>query len=56
MPAMYLSRVFADLGDLFSYGGGLPELYHRVGIYVGKVLKGANPTGLPIQQSAKLNW
>jgi len=54
MPAMYPSRVFADLGGLISYGGSFLELYHQVGIYVGKVLKGAKPADLPIQQSTKV--
>ena len=54
MPAMYPSRVFADLGGLISYGGSFAELYHQVGIYVGKMLKGAKPADLPIQQSTKI--
>jgi putative tryptophan/tyrosine transport system substrate-binding protein len=51
MPAMYPSRVFADLGGLISYGGSFLELYHQVGIYIGKILKGAKPADLPVQQS-----
>jgi putative tryptophan/tyrosine transport system substrate-binding protein len=54
MPAMYPSRVFADLGGLISYGGSFLELYHQVGVYVGKVLKGSKPADLPIHQSTKI--
>jgi ABC-type uncharacterized transport system substrate-binding protein len=51
MPAIYPVRIFADLGGLMSYGGGLVELYHQAGIYAGKILNGAKPADLPIQQS-----
>jgi putative ABC transport system substrate-binding protein len=54
MPVMYPSRVFADLGGLISYGGSFLELYHQVGIYIGKILKGAKPADLPIYQSTKI--
>jgi putative tryptophan/tyrosine transport system substrate-binding protein len=54
MPAMYPSRVFADLGGLISYGGSFLELYHQVGVYIGKILKGAKPADLPIYQSTKI--
>jgi putative tryptophan/tyrosine transport system substrate-binding protein len=54
MPAMYPSRVFADLGGLISYGGSFLELYHQVGIYIGRILKGAKPADLPIYQSTKI--
>ena len=54
MPTMYPSRVFADLGGLISYGGSFLELYHQVGIYIGKILKGAKPADLPIYQSTKI--
>jgi putative ABC transport system substrate-binding protein len=54
MPAMYPSRVFADLGGLISYGGSFLEVYRQVGIYVAKVLKGAKPADLPIHQSTKI--
>src|ERR1700677_430650 len=54
MPAIYPVRIFTDLGGLMSYGGGLVDLYQQAGIYVGKILNGAKPTDLPIQQSTKL--
>ena len=54
MPALYPLRIFADLGGLMSYGGGLVDLYQQAGIYVGKILNGAKPADLPIQQSTKV--
>ena len=54
MPAIYPLRIFADLGGLMSYGGGLVDLYQQAGIYVGKILNGAKPADFPIQQSTKV--
>ena len=54
MPAMYPSRVFADLGGLISYGASILDLNRQAGIYVGKILKGAKPADLLIQQSTKV--
>jgi putative tryptophan/tyrosine transport system substrate-binding protein len=54
MPAIYPSRVFVDLGGLMSYGSSVLDLSQQVGIYVGKILKGAKPADLPIQQSTKV--
>ena len=54
MPTIYPNRFFADLGGLMSYGGSIIDLHQQAGIYVGKILKGAKPTDLPIQQSTKV--
>jgi putative tryptophan/tyrosine transport system substrate-binding protein len=54
MPAIYPSGVFVDLGGLMSYGSSVLDLSQQVGIYVGKILKGAKPADLPIQQSTKV--
>jgi putative tryptophan/tyrosine transport system substrate-binding protein len=54
MPAIYPSRMFADVGGLMSYGSGYQDLYERSGSYVGKILKGAKPADLPVQQSTKV--
>ena len=54
MPAIYPTRIFADLGGLMSYGGSLVDLYQQAGIYVGKILNGAKPADFPIQQSTKV--
>ena len=55
LPAMYFFREFVLAGGLASYGSNLAHAYHQVGIYTGKVLKGAHPAELPVvQQSEKL--
>jgi putative ABC transport system substrate-binding protein len=54
LPAIYPVRSFADLGGLMSYGGNFIELNQQAGIYVGKILKGAKPADLPVQQSTKV--
>jgi putative ABC transport system substrate-binding protein len=54
MPAIYPLRIFADLGGLMSYGGSPVELSQQAGIYLGKILNGAKPADLPIQQSTKV--
>jgi putative ABC transport system substrate-binding protein len=54
IPAIYPNRWFADLGGLMSYGSNIPELHQQAGTYIGKILKGAKPGDLPIQQSTKV--
>jgi ABC-type uncharacterized transport system substrate-binding protein len=54
MPAIYPSRWFADGGGLIGYGSNIPERWQQAGIYIGKILKGAKPADLPIQQSTKV--
>jgi putative ABC transport system substrate-binding protein len=53
LPAMYISREFVEDGGLISYGTGFPDLFRRAAIYVDKILKGANPGDLPIEQPTK---
>jgi putative ABC transport system substrate-binding protein len=50
VPAIYEWREFAAAGGLISYGPSLTALFRQVGIYVGKILKGAKPTDLPVEQ------
>jgi putative ABC transport system substrate-binding protein len=50
VPAIYAWREFADSGGLISYGASLTAAYRLVGTYAGKVLKGAKPADLPVQQ------
>ena len=54
MPAIYPSWVFVDVGGLISYGSGYQQVYERSGNYIGRILKGAKPPDLPIQQSTKV--
>jgi putative tryptophan/tyrosine transport system substrate-binding protein len=53
LPAIYSNRDFAVSGGLMSYGGDLRAAYHDAGGYVGRILKGAKPESLPVQQSTK---
>ena len=54
IPAIYPVRWFPEVGGLMSYGSGVMDLNQQMGVYVGKILKGAKPADLPIQQSTKL--
>jgi ABC-type uncharacterized transport system substrate-binding protein len=50
MPAMGFAREFAEDGILISYGASLPAMHHRAATYVDKILKGAKPADLPVEQ------
>jgi putative ABC transport system substrate-binding protein len=53
MPVMYASREFMDDGGLIAYGVSYPSLYFRAAAMIDKILKGANPADLPVEQPAK---
>lgn len=53
LPTIYGLREFVDEGGLMSYGVNVPDLYQRAAIYVDKILRGAKPGDLPVEQPTK---
>jgi putative ABC transport system substrate-binding protein len=54
VPAIYIYREFVAAGGLMSYGTDLADSYHQAGLLTGKILKGAKPADLPVQQVVKV--
>jgi putative ABC transport system substrate-binding protein len=53
IPAIYSLCQFAEIGGLISYGTSLTDAYRQVGVYTGRILKGASPADLPVVRSTK---
>ena len=56
LPAIYFQKEFVDEGGLMSYGVDFDDLYRRAAVYVDKILKGAKPADLPVQQATKFEF
>jgi putative tryptophan/tyrosine transport system substrate-binding protein len=56
MPAMYVNREFVEEGGLMSYGNDTLDVYRRAGVYTGRILNGALPSDLPVDQATKFEF
>jgi putative ABC transport system substrate-binding protein len=56
LPAIYSQKEFVEAGGLMSYGVDYVDLYRRAAVYVDKILKGAKPADLPVQQATKFEF
>jgi len=56
LPAIFPSPEYLDVGGLMSYGASVADSYHRAATYVDKILKGARPADLPVEQPKKFDF
>ena len=56
LPAIYSQKEYVDAGGLMFYGVDSTDLYRRGAVYVDKILKGAKPADLPVQQATKFEF
>jgi putative ABC transport system substrate-binding protein len=55
LPTMHGIRDWVEVGGLMSYGASFPDLWRRAGDYVDKILRGAKPADLPVEQPTKFD-
>jgi putative ABC transport system substrate-binding protein len=55
LPMMYGAREYVEAGGLISYAANFPDLYRRTAEYVDKILRGAKPSDLPVEQPTKFD-
>jgi|SRR6516162_8602043 len=53
VPSAFAQREIAEAGGLMSYGASVPDAWRQVGVYAGRILKGAKPSDLPVVRSSK---
>src|SRR5262247_2528933 len=56
IPAAYATREVVEIGGLMSYGTDLLDMYRQVGVYTGRILRGANPANLPVEQPTEFDF
>ncbi len=55
LPCMYIFKLWAEVGGLMSYGVEFPRMYRQAADYVARILKGAKPADLPVEQASKFD-